>query len=289
MGGIVRVDHVKWRVNDEDSTRFEIALHHLDKGRWIRDVLQHIETDNHIECLGWNFFRVGELVDSGVFFLKKQIGELGTVTGNLKIGDIMSGFGNAETFKSHTVSDAENVALAKAAGDPVAAPGSHFLLDGVEIPNGEFVKKRIGSLVKTLHGFVVDEALGTVISDGLVESFFDTGTDIPTLVFESLVDLFDRDSGNSGDETRHIGLGTEWIKEAGLHQEMLCLRREKCHSGLPFGSDVALQHFDRFPWRKTVSSGMWLDFTMNSFPVFACGAQEFEVELQAQPEAGGGM
>ena len=34
---------------------------------------------------------------------------------------------------------------------------------------------------------------------------------------------------------------------------------------------------------------MWLGFAVDSFPVFACGAHEFEVELQAQPEAGEGM
>jgi hypothetical protein len=32
---------------------------------------------------------------------------------------------------------------------------------------------------------------------------------------------------------------------------------------------------------------MWLDFALDPFPGFACGAHEFEDELQAQPEAGG--
>lgn len=54
-----------------------------------------------------------------------------------------------------------------------------------------------------------------------------------------------------------------------------------------FGSGVALQHFDRFPWRKTVSSGMWLDFTMDSFPVFALGAHEFVIKLEIHPHACG--
>jgi len=36
------------------------------------------------------------------------------------------------------------------------------------------------------------------------------------------------------------------------------------------------------------SSGMWLDFAVDEFAGLACGMHQFEVELQAQPEAGRG-
>ena len=47
-----------------------------------------------------------------------------------------------------------------------------------------------------------------------------------------------------------------------------------------------MKHFDRFPVESMGSSGMWLHFAVDEFAAFACGAHQFEVELQAQPEAG---
>ena len=51
---------------------------------------------------------------------------------------------------------------------------------------------------------------------------------------------------------------------------------------------LCLETFRSFPAGEDASSGMWLHFAVDEFAAFACGAHQFEVELQAQPEAGRG-
>jgi len=54
------------------------------------------------------------------------------------------------------------------------------------------------------------------------------------------------------------------------------------------GAGVSGKHFDRSPLDSMGSSGMWLEFAVDGFAVFACGRHQFKAGLQAQPEAGRG-
>lgn len=56
---------------------------------------------------------------------------------------------------------------------------------------------------------------------------------------------------------------------------------------MAFGADAAWQHFDRFPLGNMDQAACGWTSRRISFPVFSCGSHEFEVELQAKPEAGG--